>query len=245
MTAAATAAAGEAVGRRLRGRVAMVTGPAGGLGAAIAHALAREGARVVVADNDPHRAAALARALGPAANGVRLDLREELTWIAAMARVLDEHGRLDVLVNRGSQGCAIDDVTGDAEHAGLDGWHALLRQRLDGVFLGCKHALRTMRRSIATGGGSGAIINVTEEAGLYCRDAVRDLTRGVARYCEAQDLPIRCNAIHAATAGEGIGALAVLLAACGDDDAFNGAEFRVTGARPAAEHARAGAQAAS
>ena len=82
---------------RLEHKVALVTGAARGIGAAIAQAFVAEGAFVVVSDIDEPGGRATAERLGAA--WLRLDVREELGWIGAMARVLDSHGRLDVLVN--------------------------------------------------------------------------------------------------------------------------------------------------
>jgi NAD(P)-dependent dehydrogenase (short-subunit alcohol dehydrogenase family) len=82
---------------RLQHKVALVTGAARGIGGAIAQAFAAEGARVIVSDIDEAAGRATAERLGAA--WLKLDVREELAWIGAMARVLDSHGRLDVLVN--------------------------------------------------------------------------------------------------------------------------------------------------
>ena len=82
---------------RLHHKVALVTGAARGIGAAIARAFVDEGARVIVSDIDEPAGRATAEALGAA--WLRLDVRDELAWIGAMARVLDTHGRLDVLDN--------------------------------------------------------------------------------------------------------------------------------------------------
>jgi 3(or 17)beta-hydroxysteroid dehydrogenase len=82
---------------RLEHKVALVTGAARGIGAAIAQAFVAEGAFVIVSDIDESGGRATADSLGAA--WLKLDVREELAWIGTMARVLDSHGRLDVLVN--------------------------------------------------------------------------------------------------------------------------------------------------
>ena len=186
---------------RLQHKVALVTGAARGIGAAIAQAFAAEGARVIVSDIDEAAGRATAERLGAA--WLKLDVREELAWIGAMARVLDSHGRLDVLVNNAG-------ITGfeagpaarhDPEHAALADWHAVMRTNLDGVFLGCKHALRAMRR----GTQAGSIVNIASRSGRVgvpaaaayaaSKAAVVNHTRSVALYCAEQRLPVRCNAI--------------------------------------------------
>jgi NAD(P)-dependent dehydrogenase (short-subunit alcohol dehydrogenase family) len=193
--------------KRLHNKVSLVTGAARGIGAAIARAFAAEGAHVVVSDIDEATGRTTAEAVGAA--WLQLDVRDELAWIGAMARLLDSHGRLDVLVNNagitGLEGGALH----DPEHASLEQWHAVHRTNLDGVFLGCKHALRAMRRS-TTGKPDrrGAIVNISSRSGLVgvpaaaayasSKAAVRNHTKSVALYCAEQGLGIRCNSIHPA-----------------------------------------------
>jgi NAD(P)-dependent dehydrogenase (short-subunit alcohol dehydrogenase family) len=192
---------------RLKNKVALVTGAARGIGAAICRAFADEGAQVLVTDLDEAGAAEVAREIGPAARHLRLDVREELAWVCAMAQALDAHGRLDVLVNNaGISGFEQGVVPHDPEHASLESWHAVHRTNLDGVFLGCKHAIRVMRR--AGTGASGSIINISSRSGMVgipgaaayasSKAAVRNHTKTVALYCAEQGLPIRCNSIHPA-----------------------------------------------
>jgi NAD(P)-dependent dehydrogenase (short-subunit alcohol dehydrogenase family) len=93
----------------LTGAVAVVTGGASGIGAALAHRFAREGARaVVVADLDAQRAAEVAARLpGPLALGVRLDVTDEAQVAALAARVAEEIGPIDVYCsNAGVAGVA-------------------------------------------------------------------------------------------------------------------------------------------
>jgi NAD(P)-dependent dehydrogenase (short-subunit alcohol dehydrogenase family) len=192
---------------RLKNKVALVTGGARGIGAAICRAFAAEGARVIVTDLDEAGAAAVAEEIGAAASHLRLDVREELAWVCAMARVIDAHGRLDVLVNNaGITGLESGAAPQDPEHASLESWHAVHRTNLDGVFLGCKHAIRVMRRAGREAGGS--IINLSSRSGMVgipgaadyasSKAAVRNHTKSVALYCAEQNLPIRCNSIHPA-----------------------------------------------
>ncbi|MBI5258184.1 MAG: SDR family oxidoreductase [Burkholderiales bacterium] len=193
---------------RLQDRVALITGAARGIGAAIAEAFVREGARVIVTDLDEARGRATAARLQ--AGWMRLDVRDELGWIGAVAHVLDSHGRLDLLVNNaGITGFEPAPRPGvprpqDPEHASLADWQAVHRTNLDGVFLGCKHAIGAMRRQ-----GRGAIVNIASRAGVVgipaaaayaaSKAGVCNHTRTVALYCAAQQLAVRCNAILPAT----------------------------------------------
>jgi NAD(P)-dependent dehydrogenase (short-subunit alcohol dehydrogenase family) len=193
---------------RLKDKVALVTGAARGIGEAIAAAFVREGAAVVVTDLDEAAGRASAERLGAA--WMRLDVRDELAWIGAMARVLDAYGRLDVLVNNAGITGLENGAAHDPEHAALPDWHAVHRTNLDGVFLGCKHGLRAMRRSAAERPGRwrGAIVNISSRSGLVgipaaaayasSKAAVRNHTKTVALYCAEQGLPVRCNSIHPA-----------------------------------------------
>jgi NAD(P)-dependent dehydrogenase (short-subunit alcohol dehydrogenase family) len=189
---------------RLEGKVALVTGAARGIGAGIARAFAREGAFVWLTDVDHAAGAALVDSIGARAAYHPLDVRDEARWEQAIEALLAAHGRLDVLVNNaGITGLERGGVPQDPEHASLDDWHAIHRVNLDGTFLGCKHAIRTMRAH-----GTGSIINMSSRSGLVgipfaaayasSKAAIRNHTKSVALYCASQGLSIRCNSIHPA-----------------------------------------------
>lgn len=190
---------------RLRGKVAVVTGAARGIGEAIARAFIQEGALVCLTDLLDAQGAGLARSLGGSARYRHLDVRDEAQWEQVLAQVLDEHEALHVLVNNAGI-TGFEDAGGlhDPEHVSLAQWHAVHRTNLDGTFLGCKHAIRAMRRS----GSAGSIINISSRSGLVgipaaaayasSKAAVRNHTKSVALYCAEQGLPIRCNSIHPA-----------------------------------------------
>jgi len=189
---------------RLSGKTTLVTGAARGIGAAIAEAFVAEGAAVWLTDIDAGAGAERAARLGPAARFRRLDVRNDPDWAAAMSEILDEAGRLDVLVNNaGITGFEAGPVAHDPEHAELDDWRAVHATNLDGTFLGCQHAIRAMRRT-----GTGSIVNVSSRSGMVgipaaaayasSKAAVRNHTKTVALYCAGQGLAIRCNSIHPA-----------------------------------------------
>jgi len=189
---------------RLEGRVSIVSGAARGIGESVAEAFVREGAFVLVTDIAEAQGAAVAERLGAGADFLPLDVRSEADRIKAVDIVLARHGRLDVLVNNaGVTGFEAGMEAHDPEHAGLEAWRAVHETNLDGVFLGCKHAIRGMRRQ-----GSGSIINISSRSGLVgipaaaayasSKAAVRNHTKTVALYCAEQGLAIRCNSIHPA-----------------------------------------------
>jgi NAD(P)-dependent dehydrogenase (short-subunit alcohol dehydrogenase family) len=189
---------------RLEGKIALVTGSARGIGAAIAEAFAREGARVIVSDRDSPGAEHLARSLGGDTLALSLDVREEDRWRDAMDKIRDRFGRLDVLVNNaGVTGFESGVTAHDPEHATLADWRAVHATNLDGVFLGCKYAIKAMRRT-----GEGSIVNISSRSGLVgipaaaayasSKAAVRNHTKTVALYCAEQGLKVRCNSVHPA-----------------------------------------------
>jgi 3-hydroxybutyrate dehydrogenase len=143
----------------LQDRVALVTGAASGIGREIAEQLAREGAKVTVADKDGDaagRAAAALAALGLAARGTPCDVTREPDVEAALGEVLAREGRLDVLVNNaGLQHVA------PIEEFPTEKFELLLRVMLVGPFLGIKHAFPAMKRQ-----RRGRILNVASINGL-------------------------------------------------------------------------------
>jgi NAD(P)-dependent dehydrogenase (short-subunit alcohol dehydrogenase family) len=190
---------------RLEGKTALATGAARGIGAAIATAFVENGAFVYLSDIDDSLGQALAAALGGQARYLHLDVREECQWQATMTQILSERAGLNVLVNNaGITGFEGGSFVHDPEHVSLEDWHAVHRTNLDGVFLGCKHAIQAMRQSAS----AGSIINISSRSGLVgipgaaayaaSKAAVRNHSKTVALYCAEQGLPIRCNSIHPA-----------------------------------------------
>ncbi len=186
---------------RMKDKVAVVTGAALGLGAAMAQMLAREGARVVVTDIKDAEGEAVAQAIkddGNEAIYLNHDVAEESAWERVIAGTLERFGRLDVLVN--NAGIALG---GPPEEETLERWRMLMSINLDGVFLGTKHAILAMKRNDPSG---GAIVNVSSIEGLVgdpnlgiynaSKGGVRLYTKSVALYCAKAGLNIRVNSIH-------------------------------------------------
>ncbi|MGI5347290.1 SDR family NAD(P)-dependent oxidoreductase [Streptomyces sp. CA-250714] len=139
---------------RLRDKVALITGAAGGMGRATAETFAREGATVVLADIDDSLGTAAVeeiQAAGGQAQYLHLDVTDETSWVAAINGVLDTFGRLDVLANNaGISGTFASDLTSTAY------FDQLMLVNAKGVFLGIKHGAAAMARS-----GGGSIVNLS------------------------------------------------------------------------------------
>ena len=182
---------------RLKGKIAVVTGAARGIGAAIAEAFVREGAKVWLTDIREQDGVLATQGLGTHAGFRRLDVREEADWSKVVDEILAIDRCIDVVVNNaGITGLEVAGRPHDPEHASLEDWRAVHRTNLDGVFLGCKHAIRAMRPK-----GTGSIINISSRSGQVgipgaaayasSKAAVRNHTKTVALYCAEQGLQVR------------------------------------------------------
>ena len=146
---------------RFAGQVAVITGGAQGIGYSVAAALGAEGAAVVLLDLTPATlagAAATLTAAGVARVSTQaVDVSREADWARAIAAVLAEHGRIDVLV----QAAGITGKTG-VKTADVDpaNWAAVMAVNATGIFLGCRAVLPSM-----VAAGYGRIINIASVAG--------------------------------------------------------------------------------
>jgi len=145
--------------RNLSEKVALVTGAASGIGAAIATRLAADGAKVALADlNEPglNKVADSIRRSGAHALAVRLDVTSEAAWEMAISTVLGKWGHLDISVNCAGISFA-KPITGLAQAD----WRRVMATNLDGAFLGTKAAMAAMQTT-----GGGCIINIASAAGI-------------------------------------------------------------------------------
>lgn len=187
---------------RVKGKTALITGAASGLGEGCALLLAKEGASIVVADINESGGREVVEKIqqdGGKALFVKLDVSREADWENAITETLAEFRKLDVLVNN----AGIQYVK-ELEDTPLEDWRKLMSICLDGVFLGTKHAIRTMKDS-----GGGSIINISSVVGIvgtvdstsaYCtaKGGVRSFTKAAALECSkaGRNYNIRVNSIH-------------------------------------------------
>lgn len=185
---------------RMKGKVALVTGAASGMGAATARLLAREGAKAVIVadvlDKEGETTAAEITQAGGTAQYVHLDVTDEGQWQRVVDAVVATHGGLDVLVNNAG-------ISGSAEQDlyDTDAWNRLMGINATGVFLGMKHGIAAMRK----GDRRGSVINLSSISGIVgqayihvgynaSKGAVRLITKAAAAQHGKEG--IRVNSVH-------------------------------------------------
>jgi NAD(P)-dependent dehydrogenase (short-subunit alcohol dehydrogenase family) len=177
---------------QLENKVALITGGASGIGAACARTLARQGAKIAIADIDDDRGQALAEQIGGLY--LHLDVADEPAWPGVAAHIGKEFGRLDILVANAGIAifCPLLDMS-------LAEWRRQNAVNIDGVFLSVKHAIPLMRRA-----GGGSIIVMSSIAGLRgagnlagystSKGAVRLFAKSAALEFAGDN--IRVNSVH-------------------------------------------------
>ncbi|WP_413102477.1 SDR family NAD(P)-dependent oxidoreductase [Streptomyces sp. Inha503] len=183
---------------RLHGKVALITGATGGIGAATAELFAQEGARLLLTDVDPGPLKALEERIaerdgGDVASAV-LDVASAEAWGEVIATVRERFGRLDVLVN----------IAGILDWPGIEGtdeasWDRVIEVNQKGTWLGMKAAMPLLRAS-----GRGSVINTSSVLGLVgsgaaaayqaSKGAVRLLSKTAA--VEYARDNVRINSLH-------------------------------------------------
>jgi 3(or 17)beta-hydroxysteroid dehydrogenase len=169
---------------RLRDKIVLITGAAGGIGLAIGEAVVRAGG-IVVATDVP----------GKPGMDHALDVTSEDDWVRVITEVGAAHHRLDGLVN--AAGIA---PMGTVEGTDYAMWRKVIAVNLDGTFLGCKHGMSLLKKQ------GGSIINISSVSGLVgghnlaaynaSKGGVRLLSKSVALHGARQQPQVRCNSVH-------------------------------------------------
>ena len=170
----------------LEGKVAVITGGASGIGESTARLFVAEGAKVVIADMQQERGAALAEELGPAALFQQVEVRQEDEVKAAIDCAVTAWGRLDCMFNNAGFG----GVLGPIEGIPVDEFDMTMDVLVRGVFLGLKHAVPVMKAQ-----GSGSIINTGSIAGVTAG-------RGPIIYSAAKAAVVHLSKVTAVELGE-------------------------------------------
>ena len=183
--------------KRLGEKVAIVTGASRGIGRAIAKALAREGATVVVCSRSleaNRETAKLIEAEGGAAEAYQIDVADTGSVAALVKEIVGKFGRIDILVN--NAGVTADNLLLRLKEAD---WDKVVDTNLKGVFNFTKAVARTMIKN-----HGGRIINITSVVGMvgnagqanYCaaKAGVIGLTKSVARELASRNITVNCVA---------------------------------------------------
>ena len=177
---------------RLKGKVALITGAASGIGRATAALFHAEGAKIAATDRNEAGLAGLA----PDADLTLVqDVTDEARWREVVDAVVAAFGRLDILVNSAGIG-----TLGNIETTTLADWRRVNAVNAEGTFLGCREAVWAMKET------GGSIVNLSSVAGVigdasslaYCasKGAVRLLTKSAALHCARAGYGIRVNSVH-------------------------------------------------
>jgi 3(or 17)beta-hydroxysteroid dehydrogenase len=168
---------------RLADKIIFITGAAGTIGKTVAAAVVREGGKAVGSDLKGRGAE------------FDLDVTQEGDWRRVLAEIDKRHGRLDGLVNSAGIG-----TLGTVEETDFATYRQIMAVNVDGIFLGCKHALPLLRRR------GGSIVNLSSISGIVAghnlaaynasKGAVRLLSKSVALHGARLKPPVRCNSVH-------------------------------------------------
>jgi len=174
---------------RLQGKVVLITGAASGIGHSVASLFAKEGATVFASDIAPP-----AIAYPDGVKAMKLDVTSEGDWETAVDTVVEETGRLDVLVN--NAGIIAYEPLHELD---IKDWMKMIAVDQTGVFLGMREAVRVMRKQ-----KSGSIVNISSiwgnaaVAGAHsyhaAKGAVRNMSKNAAMTYVGEG--IRVNSVH-------------------------------------------------
>jgi NAD(P)-dependent dehydrogenase (short-subunit alcohol dehydrogenase family) len=186
---------------RVQDKVTLITGGARGLGEATARTMAAEGAKIIITDVLDVEGKAVADAItkdGGSCQYRTQDVTDEGLWETVVADIVNEYGRIDVVVN--NAGIVLDATVEDTT---LEGWRRVNAINSEAVFLGTREAIKHMKAQNPKG---GSIVNISSIAGLVgienlaaynaSKGAVRLFTKSAALHCARAGYGIRVNSVH-------------------------------------------------
>lgn len=174
------------------GRVAIVTGGASGIGAAIAASLTSLECTVVIADRDSAAGRRTAAAL-PNCVAVGLDVTDEASWRLAIDFTLQRFGSIDILINNAGVSCQ-----GSVESLSVDAWQQSMNVNLTGAFLGSRAVIPVLSDGgniVNIGSAYGLVADANSVAYNVAKAGLLMLTRSVALHCALVGRALRCNCV--------------------------------------------------
>jgi len=190
--------------KRLNGKIAIITGGAGGLGLAYAKRFIEEDAKVVLADVNEAAGQQAAADLGSSAAFFKLDVTSGSNWQEIFDFTAKQFGKVSVLVNN----AGIANAPVYIEDFPLEDWDRVININLTGTMLGMKTAIKSM------GKDGGAIVNVASAIGdtgfplaaaySASKAAVTEITRTAALEVAQKGYPIAVNSVHPGWVDTGI-----------------------------------------
>lgn len=186
---------------RLSSKKALITGAAGGLGAAMARIMAAEGCKLALTDVNADAVQALADEINAAHPGAAFayahDVTSEEQWIHVLGRASEDMGGLSVLVNNAGIGGPLMFVEADT----AENWQRQYEINLRSIMFGCKHAMPHLRAS-----APGSIINISSVAGLAAapgmgaynatKAGVWMYSKTIALEAARMEWNVRSNSVH-------------------------------------------------
>ncbi len=191
---------------RLKDKIVLITGATSGIGLACARLAWKEQAsRIILSDYKDEKWNEISGSMGDRCEFLKLDVRKEADWKNVMTYIRTNYGKLDVLINNaGITGTKLKDQALGLEETSLESWREVHSINLDGIFLGCKTAMKLMSFS-----DSAAIVNIGSRSGLVGRfdriaygsskAALSNLTRSIAIYATSKNYKVRCNLLLPST----------------------------------------------
>lgn len=182
---------------RMTGKVALITGGAEGIGAAVARMFVEQGGKALLCDIQTDKAEALAKEMGGDAAAFGLDVRDLDRWHEAVKMAQSAFGKLTTLFN-----IAGISEPGNVTDVDLDSWQRTIDINLVGPFYGCRAAIPAMEAAAEPCAivNIGSMIAIRAAAFVAAYSASKagllGLTRSVALDCAERGLPIRANMVH-------------------------------------------------